>query len=696
MVLIDNGGDIKKCVNSINNYNEEINEIIVFSTNEQDKSVEKWVEVPDIEWKTIFEKGSQVVSNQRMTFIQTKDFLMEGDGLQKTLSRMNELKADVAVTNIVELKEGIFYFHSLQQGNFSTITTNNIIPYMRRFFEMRMIYGMILEKNILINILQKENVDSQQRLIYFLAQYSKNMVLIAEHFYCWVNDGVRTISGFKWEKDFEYSFANRVTKKLMKEGYKDKISETIHIALCVDDNLIQYVDTLLYSIDVNQKDNVRVYLVYRNLTKKSIEKIQIIQKHLHLVDIILRKVPKYLFQMQQPISLEKTSLPIDTYLKVLLPEVLTEIDRVIYLDTDTLANENLKGLWNQQLNGCFLAASIDIKLEGNKIAQTHHALFGEEESNYFNSGVMIMDLALMRKYNTAFYITNLAIDTAHLFVQADQDAFNLFLFDAVKIIDIKYNYVVMYQSFQPRDVSDLIVLHYARPDKAWKNIGIQNSPVERHESIYLYRQYRYQIKKLMGECREKITVVIDARNDVYHEYIKCIDSFLSQDYTNIEIFIRTDESNRDEILEIVNRINKYLPNMAFVSEDSLMMILERSTGNFVYLIQMDNFLYNEAALSKMMARFDSQKNIMVTPCNRLENSTKLLYFYSENDEVSLLNINDEQRNHYFQSLNGILVRKDYLKKLLSNDSDQSLLDRFKIIDEPIQLFGLRLWLEVFN
>lgn len=82
-------------------------------------------------------------------------------------------------------------------------------------------------------------------------------------------------------------------------------------------------------------------------------------------------------------------------LRLLLPELLPELDRILYLDCDIVVRQDIAKLWNEtQLGDNYLAAVFEAAIEGQ--AERFRAL-GCDPASYFNSGFLLMNLAQMRE-----------------------------------------------------------------------------------------------------------------------------------------------------------------------------------------------------------------------------------------------------------------------------------------------------------
>ncbi|MBV9487633.1 MAG: glycosyltransferase family 8 protein, partial [Frankiaceae bacterium] len=116
-------------------------------------------------------------------------------------------------------------------------------------------------------------------------------------------------------------------------------------------------------------------------------------------------------------------IPTTMWYRVLLPELLPDVDRVLYLDADTIVASELQTLWATPLDGAYLAAVSNVFEPG---MEGHAAAVGIDDSTtYFNSGVLLLNLAEMRSDRCSDAILACARNRPLLW--PDQDALNLVL-----------------------------------------------------------------------------------------------------------------------------------------------------------------------------------------------------------------------------------------------------------------------------
>jgi lipopolysaccharide biosynthesis glycosyltransferase len=119
--------------------------------------------------------------------------------------------------------------------------------------------------------------------------------------------------------------------------------------------------------------------------------------------------------------------PKNAWYRLYLPDLLADVDRVLYLDVDTIAVDRLDGLWATDLRGNLAAAVTNVFEPWSIGRPAELGLAGPE--GYFNSGVMLMDLAGMRRAGLTAAMVDLARAYGDRLLWADQDALNLVLRD---------------------------------------------------------------------------------------------------------------------------------------------------------------------------------------------------------------------------------------------------------------------------
>ena len=114
------------------------------------------------------------------------------------------------------------------------------------------------------------------------------------------------------------------------------------------------------------------------------------------------------------------------YYRLLAAELLPrELDRVLYLDPDILVINDLRALYNTDLEGNLMAAASHTGLlAGITDPVNRLRLENYEAEAYYNSGVLVMDLNAMRREMRPTEIFQYAREHEDVLILPDQDILN--------------------------------------------------------------------------------------------------------------------------------------------------------------------------------------------------------------------------------------------------------------------------------
>ena len=122
-------------------------------------------------------------------------------------------------------------------------------------------------------------------------------------------------------------------------------------------------------------------------------------------------------------------------LKFDLPELLPELDSVLYLDCDISVREDIAPIFECDLTEVYTAAVKDCGFLHSDNAERKN---NRKKYNYFNSGILLLNLKKMRSDHIREKLhQERKRNRNHRFV--DQDCFNQVFGDKVKYLPLKYN-----------------------------------------------------------------------------------------------------------------------------------------------------------------------------------------------------------------------------------------------------------------
>jgi lipopolysaccharide biosynthesis glycosyltransferase len=114
-----------------------------------------------------------------------------------------------------------------------------------------------------------------------------------------------------------------------------------------------------------------------------------------------------------------------TWYRIFLPELLPHVSRVLYLDADVLVLESVAPLWGLDMASKLVAAVTNV-LEPQSVDRPT-ALEIPDSQGYFNAGVMVLNLDLMRREDSSRALREYGTAHADALAWRDQDALNVVL-----------------------------------------------------------------------------------------------------------------------------------------------------------------------------------------------------------------------------------------------------------------------------
>ncbi len=250
----------------------------------------------------------------------------------------------------------------------------------------------------------------------------------------------------------------------------------VHIAFATDENLADELAVVIHSIVKNTEAPLSVSVLTRGLGEDYFTRIANDFKNVHFTFFKCDDV-------SYGNSLRMLShITVSTMDRLLLPELLSDLDKVLYLDIDILVVSDIAELYGLSLGDKCLAGKNSTWgpwRYGTKMAYRASLSLGPEDAwhlrrklhsegklhfNTFNAGVILMNLNKMREDSfSAEYIPYI-----EHFAMNDQDVLNMYARENRLELDGLWN------SVPSQDIcEDAKLLHWAGPIKPWSEFYIR-------------------------------------------------------------------------------------------------------------------------------------------------------------------------------------------------------------------------------
>lgn len=283
--------------------------------------------------------------------------------------------------------------------------------------------------------------------------------------------------------------------------------ERIDIALSADENMKTYLPVTLLSITENTTEPVRVWILYRSFTADDINEIVVNCPNVEFVFINCDIID------YGPILGMLKHITVSTMDRLLLPELLKDVRRVVYIDIDTVVLGDIGELARMDLGGLALSAKSSILRSARRsyVNVYRASLRLEKELAWelrrlmnnrfpldhisFNAGLLVMDLEMMRSDN---FCENF-IPYVERFGMNDQEVLNCYAGPNRKQLPAGWN---MFPSQELFD--DPKMIHWVGPVKPWHSHYVMHQ-----ESWEVYKS------KWLARCAERgLKSVVDHDSEV--------------------------------------------------------------------------------------------------------------------------------------------------------------------------------------
>lgn len=133
-------------------------------------------------------------------------------------------------------------------------------------------------------------------------------------------------------------------------------------------------------------------------------------------------------------------LPKTAYFRLMIPELFTRFEKVIYLDIDTLVLGNLTDLWNIDLEGNLALACQCFYAAEHRGLENFRIMGIETNSPYFNSGMLVIDMPQWREFKVREKVNKVLNTRLNHATAMDEEGLNVVLHKRWKCIDQRWNY----------------------------------------------------------------------------------------------------------------------------------------------------------------------------------------------------------------------------------------------------------------
>ena len=298
--------------------------------------------------------------------------------------------------------------------------------------------------------------------------------------------------------------------------------EIIPIFFAVDDNYAPFLSVALKSIINKLNDNYQldVYILNNGINNENIIKLK---------EYANENISLSFVDVSEKLNEIGITLPTRDYyssaiyFRLFISELYPNLNKVLYLDADIILLEDISKLYNHNVDNKYLGVVTDDVVNNNNVFKEYaKEALGICPPKYFNSGILLMNLELMRKEQLYNKFIDL-LSKIKFIIAPDQDYLNVLCKDKVLYLDEKWNKTPM---FTEEDVTPYLI-HFKLTSKPWHYDNVKFASyfwnIAKETSFYdtiLNLKQNYNEKDILNDkkCEEKLIQLAISetyKNDTY-------------------------------------------------------------------------------------------------------------------------------------------------------------------------------------
>lgn len=311
----------------------------------------------------------------------------------------------------------------------------------------------------------------------------------------------------------------------------------IDICLISDGLYSEYTGTVMTSILKNSLDNeyINFYIIDVGISQSDIKKIYELKNIKNCsINFCKYQKTKYIHIYEEKLK-NKTYLTPSVLCKLEIYNILKDLDKIIFLDSDVIVRRSLYDFFNTNIDNYSILAATSARKKG-----------------YFNSGVMMLNLKRLRDINIDIKFLEYCNSVKEISILLDQEILNNVLGNDVLFTEQFYNCVCTKKShYKYNNIEQIYIIHYAGHGcKPWEN--------ECNLAYYVEEYWKYfcltpWFKENPGKYIEIMInqKINNLENKLNNENKLYIDKIIKLEKENLNIYY--------QINKIVNTIAWWIP-----------------------------------------------------------------------------------------------------------------------------------------
>lgn len=296
----------------------------------------------------------------------------------------------------------------------------------------------------------------------------------------------------------------------------------IPVVFSSNDVFVPIMATMIQSIieNASAENNYDIIILTQDITMGYERKLKLMVQNLPNFSLRIVNVAPYI-RGYDLYTENRDTITVETYFRLVLPDLLSEYSKVLYLDGDMIANADVAELYNTDISDYLLASSRDAdgigrcyKPGDSRKDYRLNTLKMKDLDNYFCAGTLLMNLEKFRLELPTKKLLDFA--TSYPWQWHDQDVLNVLCEGKTKMVHMEWDVLrdagnnrympaELYEEYLESERNPKII-HYGGMRKPWLY-----TDVERGEYFWRYAGRTPFYKEILSMVNSKKAAPVDEK-----------------------------------------------------------------------------------------------------------------------------------------------------------------------------------------
>ena len=282
----------------------------------------------------------------------------------------------------------------------------------------------------------------------------------------------------------------------------EKKDKTIHVFYACDDGFVKFTIVSLFSMmqNASRKHQYHIHVLHTNIEPATEQRMLAMADE--CFEISFDNVSGYLDQLCEKLPL-RDYYSNTTYYRMFIADMFPEIDKAIYIDSDTVVQGDISELYGVDLKDYDVAACHEQAMVQEDVYGTYvEKCLGLDRNRFFNAGILLINCKSFRENKILERFVKL-LGVYDCRVTQDEDYLNILCADRVLFLPQTWNSEVFGEMLDAPENCNII--HYIMVAKPWHFADCRLGDVfwRYAEQTEVYGEIKAILESYTDEQREK-------------------------------------------------------------------------------------------------------------------------------------------------------------------------------------------------